>query len=118
MITIVALDEAELETFLAFASQVDNGEAATCALAIHRGLPLATDDRKARRLLLQQALPLQLYSTLDLLKLWAETCKLGAWDLALILMAVRDRGSFVPPRGDPLRGWWETSISAASIEEF
>ena len=107
----VALDEAELETFLAFASQVDNGEAATCALAIHRGLPLATDDRKARRLLLQQAPPLQLYSTLDLLKLWAERGRIDSATLAQTLVAVRDRGSFLPPRGDALRTWWEICIS-------
>jgi predicted nucleic acid-binding protein len=111
-LSIVALDEAELVTFLTFASLVDDGEAATCALAIHRGLPLATDDRKARRLLQVQAPHLRLYSTLEMLKRWADHRQVDAVVLTRTLIAVRDRGNFLPPKADPLRGWWQASIGS------
>jgi predicted nucleic acid-binding protein len=110
VLSIVTLDAAELATFLSFASQVDDGEAATCAIAVHRGLALATDDRKARRLLQAHAAHLRLYSTLDLLKHWADHHQTEATVLARTLIMVRDRGNFLPPRSDPLRPWWHTHI--------
>jgi predicted nucleic acid-binding protein len=45
-LVIAPLDEVELVTFGAFAQEVDDGEAATLALAICRTLPLATDDKE------------------------------------------------------------------------
>jgi len=112
ILSIVSLAEAERTAFLAFAGQVDDGEAATCALAIHRRLPLATDDRKARRLLQAQAGAPRLYSTIEVLKIWAEYTQANAVTLARTLITVRDRGNFLPPRGEPLREWWEAGISA------
>jgi len=112
VLSIVSLAEAERTTFLAFAIQVDDGEAATCALAIHRQLPLATDDRKARRLLQAQTSAPSLYSTIEVLKLWAEYTQADPVTLAGTLIAVRDRGNFLPPRGEPLRAWWDAAISA------
>ncbi len=112
ILSIVSLAEAERTTFLAFAGQVDDGEAATCALAIHRQLPLATDDRKARRLLQAQAGAPRLYSTIEVLKIWAEYTQSDPVTLAQTLRAVRDRGNFLPPRGEPLRAWWEAAIAA------
>lgn len=109
-LSIVSLEESELATFLAYAGQVDSGEAATCALATHRRLAVATDDRKARRLLGAHAPDLRLYSTLDLLKLWADSGGIAAVALARTLLAVRDRGNFLPPKADPLREWWHAGI--------
>lgn len=42
--------EEEAASFIDFAAALDDGEAETCALAYHRGVIVATDDRKARRL--------------------------------------------------------------------
>jgi len=110
ILSVVPLGDAELATFLAYARQVDVGEAATCALATHRGLAIATDDRKARRLLQAHAPSLHLYSTLELLKLWADSGAIEALALAHTLMAVRERGNFLPPKAYPLRGWWHATI--------
>jgi hypothetical protein len=110
MLSIAVLNPAELTTFLTLASQVDDGEAATCALAIHRRLPLATDDRKARRLLQGRAAHLRLYSTLEMLKRWADHHQVDAATLAKTLTLVRDRGNFLPPKADPLRSWWQANI--------
>jgi len=110
LLSVVPLADAELATFLAYASQVDVGEAATCALAVHRDLAVATDDRKAKRLLQAHAPGIHLYSTLELLKLWADSGKIEALALAHTLQAVRERGNFLPPKADPLRGWWHASI--------
>src|SRR5438552_2210471 len=43
--------EREAAAFVRFATQLDDGEAMTCALASERGLAVATDDRKAQRVL-------------------------------------------------------------------
>ena len=63
---------AEEATYVDLAALMDDGEAITGALAFHRGSSVATDDRKARRVLGQYAPSVQLVSTLELLNLWAE----------------------------------------------
>ena len=47
---VEALAETEYEAFMKLASEVDDGEAATLAIAAARRWPVATDDRKAQRL--------------------------------------------------------------------
>ena len=50
IIQVLRLEHQEEEaTFVNLASMVDDGEAITAALAVHRGCAVATDDRKARR---------------------------------------------------------------------
>ena len=52
LIQVITLDnEAEAITFIDLASEMDDGEAMTCALAMHRECDVATDNRKARRVL-------------------------------------------------------------------
>jgi predicted nucleic acid-binding protein len=67
---VTPLTSAELNTFAAFAINLDDGEAATLALAVHRGWSVVTDDRAAIRELAGRA---PLFSTLDLIKNWSDT---------------------------------------------
>ena len=53
---IIDLAPDEIPLFVELASLVDDGEASTIAVAIKRGIPLATDDRKARRLCAERGL--------------------------------------------------------------
>lgn len=111
VLSVVTLLPGEITTFAAFADDVDDGEAATCAVAFHRGYDVATDDRKARRLLREHIPHVYCYSTLELLKLWADGTAAAADDLRETLIAVRDRGNFLPPKADPLRAWWEATLA-------
>ena len=61
---------AEEISFIDLVANLDDGEAVTGALAFRRGWSVATDDRKARRVLGQLNPPVELVSTLELLKLW------------------------------------------------
>lgn len=103
------LVEAELELYLELASIVDDGEAATIALAIHRSIDLATDDRRARRLCTERHLPEPLRTT-ALLHAYAETAHLNNRDVRQMLVQVRDRASFLPTRSDPHLKWWDDHI--------
>ena len=55
----------EETTFVTLAALIDDGEAATAALAVHCGCSVTTDDRKARHVLSERAPTLPLVSTLD-----------------------------------------------------
>ena len=73
LIRVMRLESEEEErTFVDLAALMDDGEAVTGAIALHRGYAVATDDRKARRILAERPRSITLVSTLDLLKLWDE----------------------------------------------
>jgi predicted nucleic acid-binding protein len=106
---IVELDPAEFALYLEFAAVVDDGEAATIAIAIRRGPDIATDDRKARRLCTERKLA-EPVRTVALPRSYAQAADLGKGQVRELLTRVRDRASFLPPRADPDTSWWEGSM--------
>ena len=96
----------EQSTFVDLASQVDDGEAITGSIAIHRGHSVATDDHKARRVLSERDPALPLVSTLALLSEWAQGTNASNSELRESMEAMRSRSSYIPNRGDPLYEWW------------
>lgn len=103
------LAPAELTLYLELASIVDDGEAATIALAIHQRIDLATDDRRARRLCAEQRLA-EPARTVALLYAYAEAARLENDEIRRMLIQVRDRASFLPARSDPHLKWWNDHI--------
>ena len=101
--------DAETDDFVALAAVLDDGEAMTAALAIHRGAAIATDDRKALRVIRGRAPGLRLLSTADLLHSWAQGANVDPGILAAALRNLRSRAHFLPPRQDPLRSWWDAA---------
>lgn len=101
--------EEELLTFIDLTQELDDGEAITAALAIHRGFTVVTDDRKAVRVLTSRAVTLR--STLDLVKTWADQQAVSSEVLRTVLTDLRERGNYYPSRRHPLRGWWDTALS-------
>jgi predicted nucleic acid-binding protein len=81
---IVNLVQAEYSLYVELARTVDDGEAATIAIAVTRSLPLATDDRKARRVCAELHLP-DPRRTLDILHSYADTTSLPQAQLREIL---------------------------------
>jgi predicted nucleic acid-binding protein len=104
-------DDAELMTFIDLTRELDDGEAMTAAVAIHRSGIVVTDDRKAARLLSENSVSHQ--STLDLCKVWAETATETQESMRTALIAIRERGRYEPPRNHPLRAWWESILHAS-----
>jgi len=99
-------DEGVLQTFVDLTVDLDDGEAMTAALAIHRSGVLVTDDKKAENLL---AARVQIRSTLELIKAWADTASIDGPELRLALSAVYERG-YQPPKGHPLKAWWDLTL--------
>jgi hypothetical protein len=102
--------EEEAETFVNYVFELgDDGESATCAIAIHRGWAIATDDKKAITFFQRQAPHLQILSTPEIIKHWSEESDLDSSVLCDALSAIRVKGCYVPPKSHPLRNWWDTA---------
>lgn len=97
----------ELADFVAFAVDMDDGEAATGALARSRGAVLVSDDRKARQVFSAPSLRLNLRTTSEVIKAWADQMAPSPAELARVLRDVETRARFRPGRSDPLFQWWE-----------
>ncbi|MDE2717837.1 MAG: hypothetical protein OXI33_12620 [Chloroflexota bacterium] len=105
---MLRLEHSEEEvTFVDLAASIDDGEAVTGALAFHRGCSVATDDRKARRLLEEHVPTVPLVSTLELLKLWAEEASIPDTELQAAMMSMKSWASYIPGVRDPLHEWWQ-----------
>ena len=102
------LEQLEEElTFVDLAASIDDGEAVTGAIALHRGCSVATDDRKARRVLGELEPPVSLVSTLELLKLWTQEGSVSDVELRSAMVSMRIGASYIPANGDPLYAWWQ-----------
>ena len=107
LIRVMRLETREEErTFVDLAALMDDGEAVTGAIALHRGYAVATDDRKARRILAERASSVPLVSTLGLLKLWGVATSVTDAELREALSAMESGASYLPGERDPLYGWW------------
>lgn len=100
----------ETASFVNFAAELDDGEAMTCALAVHRGTTVATDDRKALRILKERAPQVPVYTTCHLLQQWATSGTVTAPDVRQALLDIQERGRYLPPKDHPLSTWWESVI--------
>ena len=107
LLEVLALDtDEEVATYVDFAISIDDGEAITAALALHRDCAVATDDRKARRVITDRMPSARLVSTLDLLSEWAEAAQLSTSELQRVMGAMKSGASYVPGRRDPHFEWW------------
>jgi|HubBroStandDraft_1064217.scaffolds.fasta_scaffold350744_1 hypothetical protein len=104
------LDPPEVAVYLEMAAIVDDGEAATIAVAIHRGLAIATDDRRARTLCRERNLN-EPVRTVALLHDYARAAHLTDHEIRATLASVRNRASFQPARTDPDIKWWNEHTS-------
>lgn len=104
---IAAESEEELLTFIDLTVDLDDGEAMSAALAIQRDCVLVTDDRKAERILAGRV---QMRSTLEVVKHWAEVRRIALPELRAALIGIDQRG-YRPARRHQFYGWWESILS-------
>jgi hypothetical protein len=105
VLQIFDLAPAGTRQFVSLATEIDDGEAATLAIAQIRGLEVATDDRKARRVAEHLKLP-EPIRTSRLLHDYCSATNLPRREIAKILQATEQRARFRPPTNDPLHPWW------------
>ena len=111
LIKVISMNsEDEKETFVDLATELDDGEAITIALAEHRGCLVATDDRKALRIISERAAT-RATSTLELVKRWAELRKVARMEIKSVLTLIRTGASYYPGERDPLFSWWRDNMS-------
>jgi predicted nucleic acid-binding protein len=110
---IIDMTADEIPLYVELASLVDDGEASTIAVAIKRGLPLATDDRKARRVCADRGLP-EPTGTVALIRQYCEATAIEQADVSQLLGRIRNHASFQPPRSDPDLKWWNDHEPGAS----
>lgn len=103
---VAELSDSELPLYLELAERLDDGEAASLALAISRSWTFATDDRSARNTGRRRTPPVDVVTTPRLLRLHAEAAHWDATNVKQAIQAVRRQASFEPPRDDPDYSWW------------
>ncbi len=109
LLTLVSPEsEAENVTYVNFAAALDDGEAITGAIAVHRHWAIGTDDRRALAFFAKAAPQLQRLSTLELMKHWVDTSDLPADVVGTALRNVRLRARYEPHAKHPLYEWWRT----------
>lgn len=95
----------EEELFVNYALELDDGEAMSLAIAQNRKLALATDDRKARRVIAGSAAHLSVLSTTEMMHAWSMKSDRATVEDAVRLIQTRAR--FRPRAPDPFTAWWE-----------
>lgn len=112
--------EEEQAELVRFAAELDDGEAHTCALAIVRHGRVATDDRKAIRVLRSawksrghEGEPV--LRTSELLFSWADAQRIARPNLVRIVRAIARQASFFPPRSDPYLERWMELLSGSRL---
>ena len=99
--------EDEQSLYIDYASQLDDGEAMSLAIAYVRDYHIATDDRKARRLFLESGgVEERLISTTELVRRWSERHEIQAAQLSRAVEHIAIRARFYPGTSDPHYPWW------------
>ena len=99
--------EPELESFLELTLQLEDGEAMTAAVALARQAVVATDERKAIRILEGRV---RIRSSLELVRAWPDAGGLAEDDVRTVLNDLHQRGHYVPSERHPLRPWWDAVL--------
>jgi predicted nucleic acid-binding protein len=94
----------EMQHYVEFAADLDDGEAMALAIARARGWILATDDRKARRRAAETKV--QVVTTPELMRCSAERNALSAGEIQTALERIQRHARFVPAPDFPGYEWW------------
>jgi predicted nucleic acid-binding protein len=99
----------EEDLYVTYASELDDGEAMSLAIAQSRNLALVTDERKARRLARENVPHLSIISTAEIIRAWAEGN--GRRDIVAAVRSILARARFRPADSDPLAKWWNETLA-------
>lgn len=98
--------EAEIDDYVSFACEVDDGEAQALAIAKHRGFVLLTDDRKAARIAQRPDIAIRITSTAKILQTWAQLDTRNEMRLREVIARIATLARFGPRMDSPDYEWW------------
>lgn len=98
--------ERELEDFVSFASEVDDGEAQALAIAKNRGFVLLTDDRKAAAVARRPDVGVRIVSTASVLQAWGRFDRANEARLREVVARISVLARFTPRPDTPEYAWW------------
>ena len=108
---LTAESENEKLRYIELTLNLDDGEAESVAIAEARNFALATDDKKARKLIQREGLKIELWSTCALLQHWQNECSISDRDMKSILTNIFSRARYRPKSGHPDFDWWMNILS-------
>ena len=117
IVTIVHLSAKEQKIFLRLAHDLDDGEAASGAIAAARSGAVATDDRKARTVLSKQLPPTAVIGTVAILQTWEASTGATIQEVGIVLRSIRTRARFEPASGDDGAEWWRERVALRESAE-
>lgn len=110
LIQILELSGEEEQTLYVDQSTiVDDGEAMSIAIAAHRQLDLAIDDRQAANHTHRAFPNIRLWSTPEILKNWTEVGQIDDVLLSETIRLIETRSRYFPPKLHPFAEWWQRS---------
>lgn len=104
----------EIEKYVEFAAQLDDGEASCLAIAKSRGWTVATDDRKAIRVASESGI--SVITTPELIERWVKASSPTVREIIETLRSIERFANFRPRRASPLHDWW-TSFSESALDQ-
>lgn len=112
LLTVVSADSEEEQNLLVnFALDLDDGEAVTGAIGVHRTWAIATDDRKALGLFRRVAPHIELISTLGMVEYWAENTGRNDEEIKEALENLHVGAPYEPKPSHPQYTWWHGYIN-------
>jgi predicted nucleic acid-binding protein len=98
----------EIESYVNFSIEVDDGEASSLAIAKSRNWMVATGDRKAIRLASESGIAV--ITTPELVERWANITQSNDDAITQTIRAIERFARFRPRRGSPLHDWWSSKL--------
>lgn len=100
-------NDSELQMFVDLASVIDDGEAASIAVAHCRKLTLATDDRKA--IFVARSLDIPVLTTPELLLKWINATNPNPVEVSTVINNIEQYAKFRPHPLSAFANWWESN---------
>lgn len=104
LIERTSLRSEEQATFVTLAKDLDDGEARTIAIALHRDWAVGTDDEKALRRCQSEAIGT--ITTPAFMRGWVEEENPPHDEIAVALRRIRTRAVYLPATSHPEYEWW------------
>jgi hypothetical protein len=105
--------ELELEDYVSFATEVDDGEAQALAIAKNRAYSLLTDDYRAAVLARDPSVRVNVISSTDVLKRWAGFREENDARIPQIVRRISELARFTPRADSSDHAWWIDKLGRA-----
>ena len=96
---------------------VDDGEAMSIAIAAHRQLALAIDDKQATNHTHRKFPGIRIWSTPEILRHWTEVGCVNSEALREAIQLIETRARYFPAQSHALSGWWRQSKDRGPINK-